>query len=179
MKSHNGSKNHGPDVIGRVTGGDVLPVLEPELAALGARLDELAAAEASSAPLDLNNQVFEASRAGIAGRATPVVVARIGPDTNRRSRVLTPLRAAAGVALAAAVALAIVAGHGRPRVPGGAGTQNAALESDVNEWLALSDGMVGDLAVQIDGLDADSAILREQLNGGTLPSNLFMDEGAF
>lgn len=180
MKSSSESNKHGETFLGRVAGGDVVPVLEPELAALQAGLDELAAAESSSAPAGLSDRVFEASRAAIVGASKSAVVARIGPDAPGRLWMIAPLRVAAGVALAATIALALIAGQGRHRaVVGTVEVRGAALESEVNEWLALSNGMMGDLAMQIDGLDEDAASLREQLFDGPLATDLFMDEGAF
>jgi hypothetical protein len=55
---------------------------------------------------------------------------------------------------------------------------DVALEQDVEALLAISNGFVGDLAAQVDGLDSDTSELRSVLLTDSGANELLGEEGA-
>jgi len=138
-------------------------------------LDQLAEAERVGAPAGLADRVFEGSRAGLG----PRIAARIGPEAPApRMGLLTPLRAAAAVALAATVGVAILATGSERALVARAGPTSPPIEAYIDAWATNSYTLESDLSARVSALDAEMSALREDLTKGAPSYDPWSDEGA-
>ncbi len=142
-------------------------------------LDSLGAAERDAAPAGLNDRLFLATR----DRLGPRVAARLAPSGRAgigvslgRARMLTPLRAAAGLALAATVGISILAGRTERAVV--TAPQTTPFEKYIDAWASNTGDIGGDLAARASALDAETSALLDNLAGGTASYDLWAEEGA-
>lgn len=142
-------------------------------------LDALGTAERDAAPAGLNDRVFRATR----DRLGPRVAARLpqsgsadaGPG---RGRMLTPLRAAAGLALAATVGISVLAGRTERAVVTAEAPQTTPFEKYIDAWASNSGEIGADLAARASVLDAETSALLDSLASGTASYDLWAEEGA-
>lgn len=161
-------------------------LIPADLLPMDALLAELARAEASDAGgaprPDLAGRIFDATRGTIAAHTpAPIHIDSARRDASPARRVGAPIRLAAGLALAATLGLAWMAGHGPGPVEFGsdpARSASAAVERDITEWLAISStSLVSDLQTQVSSLDAEASGLILRLESDESPE-LWYDEAA-
>jgi len=141
-------------------------------------LDQLARAERAEAPADLSERILERSRGGLGAPVVARIRPSVGTPASRGSRLLTPLRAAAAIAMAATVGVAILAsGTSRPTVAGTA-RSSPPLEAYLDAWASNSRDLTGDLSARVSALDAEMAALRDDLVRSSAPYDPWSDEGA-
>ena len=154
---------------------------DAESLAIASGLDALGEAERGAAPPGLNDRVFRATR----DRLGPRVVARLAlaGSTDHaigagRGRMLTPLRAAAGLALAATVGISILAGRTEHAVVAATNPPAIPFEKYIDAWASNSGEIGGDLAARASALDAETSALLDSLASGTASYDLWAEEGA-
>ncbi len=138
-------------------------------------LDRLAVAERAGAPPGFADRVFESTR----GELGPPVAARISPraPARREPAWLTPLRAAAALALAATGAASILATRTQPAPVTTARAPEAPIETYIDAWASGSFGLDG-LSSRVSALDAEMSALREDLSKGPGSFDAWAEEGA-
>jgi len=145
--------------------------------ALERALDSMAADDIAATPAGLTDRVFMATREKlgppVAGRLTAPHI-----SSTRRLRALTPLRAAAMLALTATVALSILAERSSRHTVAKAESAGPELEAYVEWWASGTGGLGSELAAQASALDQESAALRDALSTGTGAYDLWAEEGA-
>lgn len=156
-----------------VAGGAEGPV-DPVLAALEARLDDLARHERGAMPAGLEARLVQSGMSEIRAGSPAGVVARIGPRARTPGRRLAAGRLAASVLVVVGIGAAFLSQHRSNPAP----VADLSIEQDVEGLLALSNGFVGDLAAQADGLESDTLELRAMLLSDSGAGELLAEEGA-
>lgn len=120
---------------------------------------------------DLNGRIFDATRGVIAANTPAPISMELARETSARSfwKTGAPMRAAAGLALAATLGVAWLGSRGPSTRFSAevAASTSSAVEKDVSEWLAISEtSFVGDLQKQLTSLDAEASGLVKNLESG-------------
>jgi hypothetical protein len=154
--------------------------LPADLRSLDAALGSLAEADRAAAPADLEARVFAATREALIPASLPMAHSGQPLHARASSRFFTPMRLAAGLALAASLGAAILASRSGPATPThpGAGpviAQQPTLSPDSFDTLfTLAKGSDDAIGTEIDLIAAETDVFSSNL----APTSWSLDEGA-
>lgn len=140
--------------------------LSPELLAIAAAIDCLAAAERDAAPEGMDDRIALATQASLAGPA-PELAGRIGP----RAWSLMPARIAAGLSLAAIVGAAYLAHDASPST-----SEGAVARASESDWILLATVWEEAGTGGVSNLVSDASTISSMLNDSSM--DWFVSEGA-
>lgn len=147
------------------------------LLALSRELDALAAADRAGARPGLEARVAAATAHSL--RAPAPALRLAGTEHASKSVAwFTPLRVAAGLALAVTVGAVYLARQSPSTGGTVAAVDPASAEQEISEWLAISGGVTGDLATQISRLDAETSSLTDNFLGASSTTDSSTEEGS-
>ncbi|MDX2016365.1 MAG: hypothetical protein SFY95_01840 [Planctomycetota bacterium] len=150
--------------------------LPADLRSLDAALASLAEADRAAAPADLEARVFAATRESLI--PAPLPITHSGQPGRVSTRFFTPMRLAAGLALAASLGAAILASRSGPAMSTHTDpiiAQQPALSADSLDTLfAIAKGSDDAIGTEIDLIAADADVFSSNLS----PISWSLDEGA-